>query len=179
MPTAREPQATPPVAAPPAKAAGEAARADRMLDVLERIAAALQQGAAVAGTGNGASSTAVQVDPIRARVAEDYLVLSGLLRHPDSPVPLAMQRADSSSKYDIIIDDPVPVSVERAVVQSHPSGASDPVVEKVAINRTGRQVVLVLKKITAAMPISRVELFTRDDRFVAFGPSLPPAESGE
>jgi hypothetical protein len=121
-------------------------------------------------------------DPTRERTARDHDVLRGLLGRTDAPRPLRMRRVefcpDSSRKTHtngdnaIVIDDEVPSTAKYAIVES-PVLGSDPVRDKIDIPDQPHPC-LELTEITATMPISRIELFARNRRLVAFGPSAAP-----
>lgn len=121
-------------------------------------------------------------DPTRERTARDHDVLRGLLGRTDAPRPLRMRRMefcpDSSRKTNtngdnvIVIDDEVPATAKYAIVES-PVPGSDPLRDKIDIPDQPHPC-LELTEITATMPISRIELFARNRRLVAFGPSAAP-----
>jgi hypothetical protein len=105
-------------------------------------------------------------DPVRSRAARDYDVLRGLLGRTGAPRGLNMGRSET----DIVVNDPLPVAAAYAIVESPGTPSSGPVTERVDADPTSN--LLTLANITPAMPISRVEVFDCEDRFLAFGPSL-------
>jgi hypothetical protein len=115
------------------------------------------------GNGHGPAP-----DPVRTRAARDYDVVRGLLGRVGAPRALSMHRVEEN----IEVDDPLPVAAAYALVESPGTPATGPITERVAVDPTCPR--LVLTRISPAMPISRVEVFDCEDRFLAFGPSLEP-----
>ena len=82
---------------------------------------------------------------------------------------------------DILVEAPLPVSAAYAIVESPGTATTGPITERVdslpspKVPKERR--LLYLHTITSDMPISRVELFDCDDKFIAFGPSLEPLVS--
>jgi hypothetical protein len=136
----------------------DAALAARLTDALESIGSAFSRGGSAAP------------DPARARATRDYDVLRGLLGRAGAPLPLRMRR----DRKAVVLVDPAPVAAVTAVVESPGDGRSGPLSEELDLACVSLPN-LPLTTITAAMPISRVELLSSAGQLVAFGPSLPPA----
>jgi hypothetical protein len=119
------------------------------------------------GDGRAAGPT----DPARARAARDYDVLRGLLGRAGAPQPLRMSRP--RGKDVVIVVEGPRVQASYAVAESPGDATSGPVTERVPVGGS-TPAKLTFTTISAAMPISRVELFDRNDVLVAFGPSLAP-----
>jgi hypothetical protein len=139
--------------------------------------------AALEQFGYGRGGDRHKPDPVRVRVAQDYDVLRGLLGRTDAPRPLRMHREPAggggqkdkkgkTSDNAIVVEDPVPASASQAVVES-PGAGSGTVREELPV-QGGTKPRLLLIDITAAMPISRVEIYDKDRNLVAFGPSAAP-----
>ena len=129
-------------------------------------------------------------DPTRVRAAQDYDVLRGLLGRTDAPRPLQMERRPAggggggdpvkskkskkskASDNVVVVKDPIPASASLAVVESLDTGAG-PLHEEFDVKGEITPT-LTLTEITAAMPISRVEIYDDDRNLVAFGPSAAP-----
>jgi hypothetical protein len=129
-------------------------------------------------------------DPTRVRAAQDYDVIRGLLGRTDAPRPLQMERRpaggggggdpvkskktkkNQASDNVVVVKDPIPASASLAVVESLDTGAG-PLHEEFDVKGEIRPT-LTLTEITAAMPISRVEIYDDDRNLVAFGPSAAP-----
>jgi hypothetical protein len=142
--------------------------------------------------GYGRGDDRRKPDPTRVRAAQDYDVLRGLLGRTDAPRALRMrrvppgggggqksqkgQKGQGGGDNAIEVVDPVPASASLAVVESPGAGAG-PVREEFEVEG-GSRPILALTDITAAMPISRVEIYDddrkHDRKLVAFGPSAAP-----
>jgi hypothetical protein len=160
----------------PAPIAIDAALADRLIAALEQIGTAMTADEATdvrsRGDGRGPSG---RVDRVRVRVARDYDVLRGLLGRTDAPQPLRMKRVgDKGGYHSIELEDPLPVSSRRAVVESPGDGSSPPLRESLPVTATHTRLDLSDTGILPTMPISRVEIFDHNRTLVAFGPSFAP-----
>jgi hypothetical protein len=162
----------------PSAVALDADLAARLVAALETIGSAIAADDAngtrallaqlTAHNGNGGYGGTPVPDPVRSRAARDYDVLRGVLGRAGAPRGLTMHR----DKTDVVVDDPLPVSSAYAIVESPGTSSSGPVTERVTADPKAPPC-LHLERITQDMSISRVEIFDCEDKFLAFGPSLP------
>ena len=184
MPTSKSSNQGPGPDKRPAAITMDAELAGRLVAALERL------GGAVASDRDRDERLLYggTVDPVRARASRDYEVLRGMLGRADAPTPLRMLRqrpggsegpfekdADERSHYsdnEIVVLDPLPLSATFAIVESPGDQSTSPLTDRVPIGTEDQT--LPLDRITANLPISRVEIVDKNEKLVAFGPAFEP-----